>query len=82
MTPTPFHSLPLMGIGNLDAEPISGPNRVSLPLMGIGNMSIVQTAYPNTHLITPHGDWKLRDDANGLVPWQVLITPHGDWKPP
>ena len=58
----PCISLPLMGIGNAGLEPESGPPQItSLPLMGIGNfLPADKLRQPVEHLITPHGDWKLR----------------------
>ena len=50
------NSLPLMGIGNLTAEPAMTHTEPSLPLMGIGNAGGPADTAERVGLITPHGD--------------------------
>ena len=76
-------SLPLMGIGNVDA-PRAEPQRIgSLPLMGIGNArSPDPTVRPMSTSLPLMGIGNREDRRRRDVVGSVLITPHGDWKPP
>ena len=76
---TQSDSLPLMGIWNHSRiAHSSAPRTPHYPSWGSGTPSGPGHHRRQRHLITPHGDLELDDDAGAALPLPHLITPHGD----